>query len=79
MSTLRGILLLSATITGNLIVAWAVRQGLLACGASETFAGVVATAIWSVVAFCMLTSIAVRINRRIAGRATASAPAQRAT
>jgi hypothetical protein len=64
MTTLRGILMLSATITGNLIVAYAVRRGLLALGASETLAGVAATTIWSVVAFSMLTSIAVRIGRR---------------
>jgi hypothetical protein len=41
-----------------------VRRGLLALGASEALAGAAATTIWSVVAFSMLTSIAVRIGRR---------------
>ena len=70
MITLRGILILSATITGNLIVAYSVRQGLIALGANEAFAGGVATTIWSVIAFSMLTSIAVRLSRR---RASAGA------
>ncbi|HEV7280394.1 MAG TPA: hypothetical protein VGN57_09295 [Pirellulaceae bacterium] len=73
MSTLRGILLLSATITGNLIVACAVRQGLLALGANDFVAGAVATTVWSVVAFSMLTSIAVRFNRRFSRAASAEA------
>lgn len=72
MSNLRGILMLSATITGNLIVAYSVRQGLIAAGANETLAGAVATTIWSVVALSMLTSIAVRLNRRMSRPAAAS-------
>lgn len=71
MPSLRGLLLLSATITGNLIVAYAVRQGLLAFGANEVVAGAVATTIWSVIAFSMLTSIALRL-RRISRQTSAS-------
>lgn len=65
MDSLRPLLILSATITGNLIVAFAVRQGLLALGANEAVAGWTATAIWSVIATLMLTSIAVRLTRRL--------------
>lgn len=78
MITFRGILILSATITGNLIVAFSVRQGLIACGANEAFAGIVATTIWGVIALSMLTSIAVRLSRRNAATPTASTPARRA-
>lgn len=75
MSTFRGILILSATITGNLIVACAVRQGLLALGADPFVAGAVATTVWSLIAFSMLTSIAVRLHRRFGRHASASSSA----